>query len=173
MNIYLGQLFVSTGLALQATEGSREIARRYYKRAIGVHENALRSLTLDPLGLNEDDDVTVLSTDPEPVDLSAIGLDKDASPGTYARKHLILLKLALERFGDFPKGYTEYEQLNADIFYAFPEDLHGVEGVEKWDIKKFGNGKAESDEGALNTNVKDWTLAEEKVVVDGEVNGGH
>ncbi|KAL6242158.1 hypothetical protein RBB50_011070 [Rhinocladiella similis] len=171
LNILLGQLLVSTGLALQGTKGAEEIARRYFKRAIGVHENVLRALTLDPMGLNEDDDVTVLSTDPEPVDLAALGLDKAASQGTYARRHMILLKLALERFGDYPKGYAEYEQLNADAFRTFPEDLRGVEGVEKWDIKKFGHGKAESDEGALDVNVKNWTLTQDKIEVDGEVNG--
>ncbi|EXJ84870.1 hypothetical protein A1O3_05545 [Capronia epimyces CBS 606.96] len=176
MNILLGQLNVSTGLALQSTKGAEEIARRYYKRAIGVHENVLRSLTLDPLGLNEDDDVTVLSADPEPVDLSALGLNVDGhagavSPGVYARRHLILLKLALERFGVYPKGYAEYEQLNADLFHTFPEELRGIEGVEKWDLKKFGNGRAASDEGVLDTQLKTWALTEQKVEVNG--NGAH
>lgn len=171
MNILLGQLLVSTGLALQGTKGAEEIARRYFKRAVGVHENVLRALTLDPMGLNEDDDVTVLSTDPEPVDLAALGLDKAASQGTYARRHMVLLKLALERFGDYPKGYAEYEQLNADAFRTFPEDLRGVEGVEKWDIKKFGHGKAESDEGALDVNVKNWTLTQDKIETNGHTNG--
>lgn len=171
MNIFLSQLYVSTGLALQSTKGAGDLAPRYYKRAIGVHENVLRSLTLDPLGLNEDDDVTVLSSDPEPLELSGV-VSKDASQGTYARRHLVLLKLALERFGDFPKGYAEYEQLNADVFHTFSEDLRNVDGVEKWNIKKYGNGKAESDEGALDVNVKDWALIEEHVNgTNGHMNG--
>jgi hypothetical protein len=171
MNIFLSQLYVSTGLSLQSTKGAGDLARRYYKRAAGVHESVLRSLTLDPLGLNEDDDVTVLSSDPEPLELSGI-VSKDASQGTYARRHLVLLKLALERFGDFPKGYAEYEQLNADVFRTFSEDLRGVEGVEKWNVKKFGNGKAGSDEGALDVNVKDWALTEEHVNgTNGHTNG--
>lgn len=181
MNILLSQLCVSTGLALQSAStkpgagGFEELAiaaRRYYKRAITVHENVLRSLTVDPLGLSEGrDDVSVLSAEPEPMDLSGL-VDTDASQGTYARKHLLLLKLALERLGDFPKGYAEYEQLNADVFRVFPEELHGVEGVEKWDVKKFGNGKAESDEGVLDVNVKDWALSQGGLKVDNhEVNG--
>jgi len=173
MNIFLSQMYVSTGLALQSTKGAGELARRYYKRAIGVHENVLRSLTLDPLGLNEDDDVTVLSSDPEPLELSGI-VSKDASQGTYARRHLILLKHALERYGDYPKGYAEYEQLNADVFHTFAEELRGVEGVEKWNIKKFGNGKAGSDDGGLDANVKDWALVEEAVkgyAMNGHTNG--
>lgn len=172
MNIFLSQMYVSTGLALQSTKGAGDLARRYYKRAVGVHENVLRSLTLDPLGLNEDDDITVLSSDPEPLELSGV-VSKDASQGTYARRHLALLKHALERYGDFPKGYAEYEQLNADVFRTFSEDLRGVEGVEKWNVKKFGNGKAGSDEGTLDVNVKDWALVEDAVngTTNGHMNG--
>lgn len=159
MNVFLSQLYVSTGLSLQSTKGAGELARRYYKRAVGVHENVLRSLTLDPLGLNEDDDVTVLSSDPEPLDISGV-VSKDATQGTYARRHLKLLRSALERFGDYPKPYTEYEQLNADVFRTFAEDLREVEGVEKWNVKKFGNGKTGNEDGALNVDVKDWALLE-------------
>src|SRR4051812_40433406 len=137
MNVFLSQLYVSTGLSLQSTKGAGDLARRYYKRAIGVHENVLRSLTLDPLGLNEDDDVTVLSSDPEPLDISDV-VSKHATQGTYARRHLTLLRAALERFGDYPKPYAEYEQMNADVFHTYAEDLRGVEGVEKWNVKKFG-----------------------------------
>ena len=159
MNVFLSQLYVSTGLSLQSTKGAGELARRYYKRAVGVHENVLRSLTLDPLGLNEDDDVTVLSSDPEPLDISGV-VSKDATQGTYARRHLKLLRSALERFGDYPKPYTEYEQLNADVFRTFAEDLREVEGVEKWNVKKFGNGKTGNEDGALDVDVKDWALLE-------------
>lgn len=172
MNVFLSQLYISTGLSLQATKGAGDLARRYYKRAVGVHENVLRSLTLDPLGLNEDDDVTVLSSDPEPLELSGF-VSKDASQGTYARRHLALLRSALERFGDFPKAYAEYEQLNADVFHTFSEDLSGVEGVEKWNVKKFGNGKAAHDLGALDVNVKDWALLDVHEHTNGNGTNGH
>ncbi|RMZ83471.1 hypothetical protein DV737_g1596, partial [Chaetothyriales sp. CBS 132003] len=164
MNILLSQVYISTGLALQSTKGAEELARRYYKRAAGVHEAVLRSLTVNSVGLKEDDDVSVLSSDPEPFDLSGI-VSKNASQGTYARQHLALLKLALERFGDFPRGYGEYEQINADVFRTFSKELQGTEGVEKWNIKNFGKGKAESDEGALDLDMKSWALDKEKAGV--------
>ncbi|KAL8243906.1 hypothetical protein R6Q59_010164 [Mikania micrantha] len=174
VNILLSQLCTSTGLAFQSQKGAEEIARRYYKRAVGVHENILRSLTLDPLGLGEEDDMTVMSHEPEPMDLTMV-VDKDATQGSYARKHLNLLKLALERYGGYPKGRDEYEAINADVFRSFPDELRGMEGLEKWNIEKYGAGKAESNEGTLDTNIKRWRLTEntshKAVHANGHANG--
>ncbi|RMZ91451.1 hypothetical protein DV736_g1316, partial [Chaetothyriales sp. CBS 134916] len=137
MKILLSQVYISTGLALQSTNGAEELARRYYKRAIDLHEAVL-----------------------QPFDLSGI-VAKDASQGTYARLHLALLELALERFSDFPKGYGEYKQISADAFRTFPKELQGTE-EEKRNIKRFGKGRAESNEDTLDVNIKSWALDEEK-----------
>ncbi|KAJ1323672.1 ankyrin repeat domain-containing protein 50 [Microdochium nivale] len=82
-----------------------------------------------------------------------------ASDGERVRTHFRLLKLAVERLGAWPKDYNEYERLNADVFGEFGESLGGFEGVEKWDLGKFGGGKAESSEDMLDIEgFKHWAL---------------
>jgi hypothetical protein len=65
------------------------------------------------------------------------------------KTHLHLLKLAFQRDGQWPKAYPVYEQLNADVFAQYGSALKGMEGVEKWSAKTYGNGKAEANEGAF------------------------
>jgi hypothetical protein len=50
-----------------------------------------------------------------------------------------------------------YEQLNADVFAQYGSALKGAEGVEKWNAKNFGNGKAESNEGAFKAPAQ-WDI---------------
>ena len=69
--------------------------------------------------------------------------------------HLRLLKFAYQRYGDWPKSYATYEKLNADVFRYF--ELKGIEGVEKWNAKAFGRGKAESGEGTFAA-ISDWDI---------------
>lgn len=40
-------------------------------------------------------------------------------PGKYVRQHLNLLKLAVERLGNWPKEYSEYERLCSELFSTF------------------------------------------------------
>lgn len=46
------------------------------------------------------------------------------------------------RLGDWPKDFSDYERLSAALFLEFRDELQGVEGVEKWNLKSFGSGKA-------------------------------
>lgn len=87
------------------------------------------------------------------------GIDDDEQVDRPAlvKQHLKLLKLAYQRLGKWPKNYAVYEKLNADVFHTFASDLKGVEGVEKWNAKTFGAGKAESNEDEFK-GVNDWEI---------------
>ena len=86
----------------------------------------------------------------------------------HVRRHLRLLKLAVQRLGYWPKEYAEYERLNADVFREYGADLQGVEGVEKWDLKSFGNGKAEADDDVLQSkDLTHWELPDPDSLSDG------
>jgi tetratricopeptide (TPR) repeat protein len=146
MTVLLSQMYTSVAQGYQNQKEYRDLAYRYYKKAAMLHENALRSF-VDPSYF--------ISTSEEP---SSLGSSDAASPspgerqengGKYVRQHLHLLKLAIERLGDWPKEYSEYECLNTNLFKAFENELKGVEGVEKWDLKKFGSGSAEASDDLI------------------------
>jgi tetratricopeptide (TPR) repeat protein len=91
--------------------------------------------------------------------------DDDDDDGHHVRQHLLLLKLAVQRLGCWPKDYAEYERLNADVFREYHADLKGVGGVEKWDLSAFGDGKAEADLDLLRPeDCKDWELLDASCV---------
>lgn len=81
----------------------------------------------------------------------------DVDKGKLVKEHLRLMKLAYQRLGSWPKQYSAYERLNADAFKAYGAQLSGVEGVEKWQVKGFGAGKAESNDGAF-VGVSEWEI---------------
>lgn len=81
----------------------------------------------------------------------------DATRSRLVKEHLHLLKLAYQRLGQWPKQYAVYEKLNADLFKVFPSELKGSEGVEKWQAKGFGSGKAESNDGVFRGN-SSWEI---------------
>lgn len=84
------------------------------------------------------------------VDGEAQDGEEESVDGSAAIKHhLQLLKLAYQRFGQWSKPYGAYETLDAEIFKQYGTELKGVEGVEKWQAKGFGGGKAENGEGAF------------------------
>jgi hypothetical protein len=83
--------------------------------------------------------------------------EKSVDRSAEVKTHLNLLKLAYQRYGQWPKAYGVYEQLNADIFASYGGALKGAEGVEKWSAKGFGAGKAESGLGAF-TAPKQWDI---------------
>jgi hypothetical protein len=93
-------------------------------------------------------DVEVISGMSSPSSASSPG--ETAEEGKHVRQHLRMLKLAVERLGDWPKDYSEYEKLNNDLFRMFANDLEGVEGVEKWNLQSFGSGKAEASDDILS-----------------------
>ncbi|KAH6658883.1 NACHT domain protein [Truncatella angustata] len=197
MSILLSQLYSSIARKYQhgpgngqdGSAGLGDMANRYYKKSAAIHESVLRVFS-DPSYASVAGGALVDSCysdrrasgsfigggseSPPPLlalagDLFADGNQTDQSDGQRVRQHLHLLKLALERLGDYPKDYSEYEHLNADVFREFLEDLDGVEGVEKWNIKKFGGGKAEADDDLVKPDdIKIWEIVHDVVREDAE-----
>jgi len=86
----------------------------------------------------------------------------EAEKASTAKRHFMLLKLAYQRLGGWPKQASEYERLNADAFRVFgtTQEWKGLEGVEKWSVKGFGAGNAESEYGVFKeTGVGSWEFA--------------
>lgn len=160
MSIFLSQLYTSVAQRYQSQKSGHEIAHRYYKKAAAIHENILRVFSDPSFAELEGGDMS-MSMDGSTYSFELPNVaTSNWTEGQHVRQHLDLLKLAVERLGDWPKDYGEYERLNADIFREFKEDLSGVEGVEKWAPKKFGSGKAERNDDMLNTNIKSWEIVE-------------
>lgn len=145
MTILLSQMYTSVAQGYQNQKDRRDLAYRYYRKAAGLHENALR-VFIDPSAT-------------EMVEAASSGSESEpASPeegaeertGKYVRKHLHLLKLAVERLGNWPKEYSEYERLSSELFSVFGGDLKGIEGVDKWNLKNFGSGKAEASDDLIS-----------------------
>ncbi|KAL2808077.1 hypothetical protein BJX63DRAFT_52411 [Aspergillus granulosus] len=170
ISILLSQLYTGIGQRYKSHKDGQELANRYYKRSAAVHENILRALS-DPTFADLDGSLDGgLSTDGSAYEgdysndsLSANG----AAIGDQVRQHFKLFKLAIQRLGSWPKDYSEYERLNADLFREYPSALHGVEGIERWDLKSFGSGKAESNEDQVDTGFKDWQLFSEQHISNG------
>jgi hypothetical protein len=170
MSILLSQLYSSVAQRYQSQKGGQDMAHRYYKKSAAVHENILRAFT-DPTyaELDGGDMSLCLDESTSSIDLAAAGASAQSglSEGEHVRQHLQLFKLAIERFGDWPKDYSEYERLNSDVFREFKEDLQGIEGVEKWNLKNFGSGKAESNADLLDPDFDNWEILETSHVSNG------
>ncbi|EME77291.1 uncharacterized protein MYCFIDRAFT_60116 [Pseudocercospora fijiensis CIRAD86] len=161
----LAELYSSVGNHYQKEAGNGDkaagpLAAEHFKKAMIVHEDTLRWLLSDTTGGEvggdaDDDDTaaTILAEHGVHVNAEhsghghATGNIDDAKRTQLVQKHMRLLKLAYQRVGQWPKQYAVYEKLNAELFKVFPEALKGYEGVEKWQVKGFGSGKAESNEG--------------------------
>ena len=170
----LAQLYTSTGQSYQRSvekdKSNASIASDYFKKAVLVHEDILRWLVggenQGAGGEDDDEDTaaTILKEHGVEVDEDNDGradeeiVDKDK----LVKMHMGLLKLAFQRLGAWPKQYGAYERLNAEVFRVFGAQLKGVEGVEKWQVKGFGAGKAESNDGAFS-GVKDWEILPARV----------
>ncbi|KAK7968748.1 NACHT domain protein [Apiospora saccharicola] len=90
------------------------------------------------------------------------GEQQQKSDGKIARQHLWLLRLALERVGGWPKGYAEYERLNADVFARYPAEMAGAAGVERWNLSAFGHGRASAEDDLLKKEeMTNWGLLPE------------
>ncbi|KNG91392.1 NACHT domain protein [Aspergillus nomiae NRRL 13137] len=160
MTVLLSQMYTSVAQGYQNKEDYRDLAYRYYKKAAVLHENALRSF-VDPSYFSS-----------SLGDRSSPGGSNPSSPGEaaegdgkYVRQHLRLLKLAVERLGEWPKEYSEYETLNTDIFKAFGNELKGVDGVEKWDLKKFGCGQAEATDDLIMPASDEGVVLHERLAI--------
>lgn len=148
MTVLLSQMYTSVAQGYQSQKGRRELAYRYYRKAAALHENALR-MFIDPSSASATEmDTEVISGMSSPSSASSPG--ETAEEGKHVRQHLHMLKLAVERLGDWPKDYSEYERLNDDVFHAFANDLEGVDGVDKWNLQSFGSGRAEASDDLLS-----------------------
>ncbi|AEO60474.1 hypothetical protein MYCTH_2120499 [Thermothelomyces thermophilus ATCC 42464] len=173
MSVLLSQLYTEIGQRYQnqpharGDENGAAMANRYYRKAAAIHENILRVYS-DPAYASMDDVALVTHTNGYGGAVSPSG-DGDVSPtlqfdldrllahgqhlhraqpdaGQVVRQHLRLLKLAIQRLGSWPKDYAEYERLSTDVFREYGADLRGVEGVERWDLRAHGRGRAEADD---------------------------
>lgn len=183
----LAQLYTSAGLQYQKTAANDKsaagLAVEYFKKAVLVHEDILKWLTTgngqDRTDDGDDDEDTaaryayrfqtrstvanrshsILKDHGVSIDEDDDGIDDDEQVDRPAlvKQHLKFLKLAYQRLGKWPKNYAVYEKLNADVFRTYASDLKGVEGVERWNAKSFGSGKAESNEDEFK-GVNDWEI---------------
>ncbi|KAF7166709.1 hypothetical protein CNMCM5623_000253 [Aspergillus felis] len=148
MTILLSQMYTSVAQGYQGRKERRELAYRYYKKAATLHENALRAF-IDPTALASltiDEGASSPGSESGPPSPG----ERPEDSGKYVRQHLHLLKLAVERLGNWPKDYTEYERLNSALFQTFGDHLKGVEGVDKWNLKNFGSGRAEASDDLIS-----------------------
>ncbi|CEL11851.1 hypothetical protein ASPCAL14946 [Aspergillus calidoustus] len=127
------------------------------QKAAALHENALR-VFVDPSSA-----ATAIDADSSIADPYSAGSSPSASPASSpgdesdptrahakaVRQHLHLLKLAVERLGNWPKDYAEYERLNSDVFRMFREDLQGIKGLDKCNLRQFGAGRAEASDDLI------------------------
>ena len=178
----LAQLYTSMGQTYQSKASSEKtgpLAQEYFKKALGVHEDILR-LVVHEHGTGDDSDdeldttayllakegIDVKKQEGQPTQaLDAENIDRSA----IALRQLQLMKLAYQRLGGWPKSYEEYERLNAQVFRTFGSDAKwkGVQGTEKWSAKEFGNGKAESQDGAFR-GIEDWALGSDKIILQAQ-----
>ncbi|KAL4888861.1 hypothetical protein BDV59DRAFT_205714 [Aspergillus ambiguus] len=150
MTVLLSQLYTSVAQRYQSQKDGREMAYRYYKKAAALHENALRAF-VDPSSVEIE---YASESGMESDEGSSTPSEALEDEGKHVRQHLHLLKHAVERLGGWPKDYSEYQRLSEDLFKAYPEDLKGVDGIEKWNLKSFGSGRAESSDDLVATGVQ-------------------
>ncbi|KAL3448230.1 hypothetical protein BJX65DRAFT_295132 [Aspergillus insuetus] len=158
MTILLSQMYTSVAQGYQGTTEHRELATQYYKKAAALHENALR-VFVDPsssaTAIDADTSTATqpysASSSPSTSPASSPGDDSDPTKAhaKAVRQHLHLLKLAVERLGNWPKDYAEYERLNSDVFRMFREDLQGIKGLDKCNLRQFGAGRAEASDDLI------------------------
>lgn len=161
MSVFLTRLYTSVAQRYQGQSGgaARGVPEKYYRKSAAVHENVLRAFT-DPSFAELEPSYAESSAGS---DLGALGasqgqLQAALPDGEYVRRHMLHMKLALERLGGWAKDQTEYERLCAEAFKQYPEDLEGVQGVEKWDLKKYGAGKAEAGDDLLDAGFDEWEI---------------
>jgi hypothetical protein len=179
--LLLSELYTSTGLSYQAKAASDKsaapLAKEYFKKALLIHEDLLRLLVHEDGADDDSDDeldstAAILAEHGISVKGSTTGGQNgmqeeapalsEAEKAFIAKRHLVLLKLAYQRLGGWPKQASEYERLNADAFGVFgtTQEWKGLEGVEKWSVKGFGVGKAESEYGIFKeAGVGSWEFA--------------
>ncbi|KAH7324307.1 NACHT domain protein [Stachybotrys elegans] len=161
MSILLTQLYTSVAQRFQESKTGQDMATRLLKKSVAVHENIVRVLTDPAYAEMEDSLDTAHSSDGSDWEHAMSDDYKNgASDGEHVRQHMWYMKLALERLGGWPKDYSEYQRLSSDVFSKFAQEMKGMEGMDKWDLKKFGKGRAESEDDMLNANFSDWEVVD-------------
>ncbi|KAJ5280076.1 hypothetical protein N7478_005448 [Penicillium angulare] len=160
MSTLLTQLYTGIAQQYQSQKGGQHMANKYYKKSANLHENLLRIFIDSEFAEFEGGLDQSFSMDGSAFDLNIeeTPTGSGLSEADHVRQHLNLLKLSAQRLGDFPKDAAEYERLNKDIFDAFGDDIKGAEGIEKWNLKGFGSGKASGTEDTLIPEAITWEL---------------
>ena len=173
MAAFLSRLYTTVAQRYQTQSqnnaGGREVAKKYLKKSAAVHEGVLRAFTEPEVEAMEaifDGCRSPSGSQRSSFDFDAgedYGEEEALDDGQYVREHLRHLKLVVERLGAWPKDYSEYERLGADVFRQYGNDLEGVERVDKWDLGGYGSGKAEADDDLFEADFKDWELVSRPV----------
>lgn len=162
MSTLLSQLYTAIAQRYQSDKNGQHMANKYYKKSAGVHESLLRVFVDPSLAEFEGTLDGSFSMDGSTYDLNLQdqGSDHGSSlaTGDHVRAHLQLLKLSVQRLGDWPKDYSEYESLHASLLAEFGDDLQDVESVDKWNLKGFGAGKASGGEDTLDLKAFTWSI---------------
>ncbi|KAI5306247.1 hypothetical protein KEM56_001704 [Ascosphaera pollenicola] len=158
-SVLLTQLYTSIAQRYQAKRG-KDMASRYYKKSATIHENILR-IFIDPLfaelHLSGPDSASMADSS---MSIEMIMPDTNVTETDHARQHLLLLKLAIQRIGAWPKNFSEYEHLVSEVVNQF--QVKDIEPAANWNLKDFGDGKAESTEDLLKQDFSDWDLFNEE-----------
>ncbi|KAJ5206562.1 hypothetical protein N7491_002823 [Penicillium cf. griseofulvum] len=167
MKLLLSQLYSSIGGRYQSQRHGRERAKKYYKKAADLHENILRDFA-DPChdGLDKDDDFIYLDESSTSADLGLTEKGTSSPASGYILQHVRLLKLSIQRLGEWPNSPAEYGRLIAAVSESVPDGLAYIEEVKKWNIENFGDGKAEATDDLLDPNFSNWGLPDGHVSED-------
>lgn len=160
MSVLLSQVYTAVAQKYQARKDGQDMANRFYKKSAALNEVILRVFTDPTYAEMEGGLEASMSADGSAVDLDLSMSAQALTNGQYVRRHFHLFKLAVQRLGKWPKDYNEYVQLNKDVFGLYAEEMNGVDGIEKWNMKAFGAGKAEGSEDILDVNTSDWELVQ-------------
>jgi hypothetical protein len=162
MSTLLSQLYTAIAQRYQSDKNGQHMANKYYKKSAGVHESLLRVFVDPSLAEFEGALDGTFSMDGSAYDINmqeqASDNGSSLTTAEHVRAHFQLFKLSVQRLGDWPKDFSEYESLNAALFAEFKDELKGVEGVEKWNLKNFGAGKASGSEDTLDLQNFTWSI---------------
>jgi hypothetical protein len=137
------------------------VAQWYYRDAANLNKNILQAIAKAYSDFDEYRNIELDEQTP-PQD-TASPLDQKLSTGEYIRRHLYLLKLALQRHWEpLPVESDQYYTLSKHLFEMFPKELEGAESVEKWYLTSYEASKSEGTDDLLPSSLDDWGLTASK-----------
>ena len=154
---------------LHCIKNDEAAAKNFFRKAIVLHYDALKTLVdVDGSENSDDEDFgsdigsanTAVTTGKHgmlgSLSASVATIERGAEISAI-KTHVRLLKLAYQRYGGWPKQAADYEKLTSKVWAEFGSEL-GVKEDQvvssKWTANGFGGGKAES-------NMDDWKVPEE------------